>query len=209
MPNCITLSDLNSSINNEPRVAHQKLAKALGFKYPHKFKHLIERNIEELQRYGEIVSTVDGIKIDSETNPKGAGRKGVTLWLNEPQSVISTLRSDAPKAPDARQEVVEVFIAYRHGQIKQDAPLWPQYKETFEKIENKNMWILSENRRLELEKTHLQEKIKNTPQDPLLQKLAQAHSEIATLKGEITYLRGQMKTFFVWIDKLIMEGRGS
>ena len=38
-------------------------------------------------------------------------------------------------------------------------------------------------------------------------KLAQAHSEIISLQGEIAYLRGQMKTLFVWMDKLIMEGR--
>jgi len=174
MTNIISLSDLNTTVNHEPRIAHQKLAKALGFSRPHQLLRLIERNIEEFKRYGEVCVTV------TQTTKSG-GRPGKTAWLNEPQLILGTLRSDAPNAPDARQNVIEVFMQFRRGTEK---PAIEQ-KPTIE--------------------------AKPQPISPsyieLRDKYTQAQLDRDAYKNEVIYQRHQMKTFFVWIDKLIMEGR--
>ena len=107
----LSISDLNTTVNHEPRVSHRRLAKVLAYGQPHKLGHLIERNLEELQRYGEVSSTMDG-------TTRLGGRPGKIWWLNEPQALLVIIRSDAPKAPDARQEVITVFMAYRRGLLE-------------------------------------------------------------------------------------------
>lgn len=114
----LSISDLTTAVNDEPRITHQRLAKALGVKNSWAIRQVIERNHDELERYGEISHVVCEIKKDSKTNPKGAGRPGKTYWLNEPQALLVTIRSDAPKAPEVRQDLIEVFMAYRKGRLE-------------------------------------------------------------------------------------------
>lgn len=111
----LSLDDLNTTINHEPRISHRRLAMALGYQQPNNLLRLVKRSMPELSRYGEVSSTVE------ETGPKG-GRPGVLYFLNEAQAILVTIKSDAPRAPDARQEIIEVFLAYRCGQIAPPAP---------------------------------------------------------------------------------------
>lgn len=54
-----------------------------------------------------------------ETYSAAGGRPGKTYWLNEGQAILVTIRSDAPKAPEVRKELIDVFMAYRRGQLVQ------------------------------------------------------------------------------------------
>lgn len=106
----LSISDLNTTINHEPRVSHVRLSAVLGYDSPHRLADLIERNAAELERYGEVSRTV------RETTSKG-GRPGRDYWLNEAQALLACIRSDAPNAPDVRQQVIEVYMAYRRGEL--------------------------------------------------------------------------------------------
>lgn len=108
--NSITVADISVVKDGEDRVSHKRLASALGMTQHHKLRHLIERNIIEFQRYGEVSSTVD------ETTKKG-GRPGQVVWLNEGQSILAAVRSDAPKAPEVRHQVITAFMEYRSNRI--------------------------------------------------------------------------------------------
>lgn len=105
----ITVADISVKTDGEERVSHKRIAAALGMAQHHKLRHLIERNIVEFQRYGEVPSTVD------ETSSKG-GRPGQLVWLNEGQAILAAVRSDAPRAPDVRYEVITAFMEYRRSQ---------------------------------------------------------------------------------------------
>ena len=107
----LSISDLDTTINHEPRVSHRRLAQTLGMSRSNELARLIERNFEELERYGEVCGIIP------QTTSKG-GRPGKIWWLNEPQALLVIIRSDAPKAPDARQEVITVFMAYRRGTLE-------------------------------------------------------------------------------------------
>ncbi|WP_374833895.1 hypothetical protein [Paenochrobactrum pullorum] len=107
----ITVADISLVKDDEERVSHKRLAFVLGMKQHHKLRHLVERNIEEFQRYGEVSSTVD------ETTKKG-GRPSQVVWLNEGQSILAAVRSDAPKAPEVRHQIITAFMEYRRGRIE-------------------------------------------------------------------------------------------
>lgn len=111
----LSISDINTTVNHEPRVAHQRLAKALGMSRSNELARLIERNYEELERYGVVCGMIP------QTTPKG-GRPGKTYWLNEPQALLVTIRSDAPLAAEVRQSLINVFMAYRHGTLAVPQP---------------------------------------------------------------------------------------
>lgn len=95
----------------EPTVQDLRLAAALGYDDLHKIRNLIVRNMEELKRYGEVSATV------AETSPKG-GRPGNEYWLNEGQALVISVKSDAKNAPDVREQVIRVFMAWRRGDFK-------------------------------------------------------------------------------------------
>ena len=95
--------------DGEPRVQDLRLAEALEFNRPRDIRQLIDRNREELERYGPL-------RCRTATPPNG----GPTLseyWLNEPQALIICMKSEAPRAADCRQEIIEVFMAWRTGKL--------------------------------------------------------------------------------------------
>lgn len=105
----ITVADISLS-DQEERVSHKRLASALGMVAHHKLRHLIERNLEEFQRYGAVPSTMD------ETTARG-GRPGQIVWLNEGQAILAAVRSDAPRAADVRHQVITAFMEYRRSKL--------------------------------------------------------------------------------------------
>ncbi|MER2635337.1 MAG: hypothetical protein ABTQ30_15945 [Rhizobiaceae bacterium] len=95
--------------NGEPTVQDLRLAEALGYDDRHKIRPLINRNMDELRRYGEVSATV------AETSPKG-GRPSNEFWLNEAQALLICIKSDAKNAADVRETLIRTFMAWRRGE---------------------------------------------------------------------------------------------
>lgn len=103
----IKIDDLNES-SGEPRVLDIRLAEALGFDKPRNIRDLIQRNENELAAYSEVYRTA------RQTSEQG-GRPGTEYWLTEEQALLICMRSDAPRAPAVRAEIIAVFMAWRRG----------------------------------------------------------------------------------------------
>jgi hypothetical protein len=71
------------------------LAELLDFERPRNIRQLIERNKDELSRHGEVCC------ITQQTSSEG-GRPGTEYWLTEWQAIIVCMKSEAPRAEDAR-----------------------------------------------------------------------------------------------------------
>ena len=104
-------------VDGEPRIRDVDLGERLGMARPDKIRQLIERNRAELETYGPLAQHGTMVEIGS-----GARREVTEYDLNEPQSVLVCMKSNAPKAADVRREVIEVFMAYRHGQLSRVPP---------------------------------------------------------------------------------------
>ena len=112
----LSLSDLNTTINHEPRVRDLRLAAVLGMADLHKVRELIVANLAELKGYGEVSAQ------RAETSAKG-GRPGVEYWLNEPQALLLCMFSRTERAAEVRKALIDVFMAHRRGQTVQPTPL--------------------------------------------------------------------------------------
>jgi len=96
-------------IESEPRIHDLRLGERLEFERPRDIRKLIERNIEELERYGRL-------RHHGATSHNGPGARSVEeYWLNEAQALIICMKSDAPRAADVREEIIYVFKMWRHG----------------------------------------------------------------------------------------------
>lgn len=107
----ITLNDLHV-IDDEPRVQDLRLAEALGFLLPYDIRKVIRRNAAELQRYGAIFATTA-----KNTDPRGRGRPGTEYHLTEGQALLVCMFAETERAADVRQALIEVFMAWRKGQM--------------------------------------------------------------------------------------------
>jgi hypothetical protein len=110
MSSLITLADLNTVINHEPRVLDTLVAERLGYSNPAQIRELINRNKAELEGYGEVSTTV------AETSHKG-GRPGTEYWLNEAQALLLCTFSRTEKAAAVRRALIETFMAFRRGEL--------------------------------------------------------------------------------------------
>lgn len=108
-PSGLSLSDLNTSVNHEPRILDLRLAERLGFANPLMVRKLIERNRDEIESHG-IISMVE------INHGGGRGRPGRQFWLNEGQALVVCMLSRTPNAAAIRTEVIGVYIAYRRGE---------------------------------------------------------------------------------------------
>ena len=111
MSNIISLSDLNTTVNHEPRVSHTLLAEKLGYGNAGDLIQLIERNRPEFEAWGVLPQIEEKPK-----NAKG-GRPKIILFLNEGQAVLATCLSRTPQAIPLRKGIIEVFMAWRSGQL--------------------------------------------------------------------------------------------
>ena len=109
MTQLIQISDLNTTINHEPRVRDLLIAERLGMADPHKVRPLIDANREELETYGEVSAR------RAETGASG-GRPGTEYWLNEGQALVICALSRTAKAAQVRKALIDVYLAYRRGQ---------------------------------------------------------------------------------------------
>lgn len=113
--NALTVSDINI-FNKEPTIVDMRLAETLGYENPYNIRKLINRNLDEMQRYGEVFSTVE------KTSASG-GRPASEFHLNEPQCLLICMKSDAVNAPDARYSIIKVFMDWRKGGHSMDTPV--------------------------------------------------------------------------------------
>ena len=104
----LSLADLNTKVNHEPRISHQRLAEALGYGDASMMPRLIDRHHDALRRFGEVSVTV------TETGPKG-GRPGKVFWLTKRQCLFICTKSETTNATEVTIQMVEVFDAYTTG----------------------------------------------------------------------------------------------
>ncbi|MGE4278194.1 MAG: hypothetical protein AB7G62_01320 [Magnetospirillum sp.] len=107
MNNVLTINDLHL-VADEARVLDLRIAERLGMADPHDIRRTIESNRIELEMHGEVSGR------RPETGSKG-GRPGTEYWLNEAQTLLLCMFSKTENAAMIRKEVIEVYIAYRHG----------------------------------------------------------------------------------------------
>lgn len=100
----LSVLDINTAIDTDPRVADVRLAEVLGFAHPRRVRSLIKRHGATLARFGEVCTTA------VQTSKKG-GRPGEASWLNEKQALYLCAKSDAPNAVEITIVMVEVFHA--------------------------------------------------------------------------------------------------
>lgn len=105
-----TIADLNTEIDDEPRVLDVVLGEGLGMAKPADVRRTINSNSRELSLHGEIVS--QAIK----TSARG-GRPGTAYYLNEPQALLICMFSNTARAAEVRKMLIDVFMEYRRGQL--------------------------------------------------------------------------------------------
>lgn len=108
----ITVHDLSTGIDGEPCVRDLRLAEALKFERLTSIRVLINRYRAELEQHGPLHQVDAMVEIGS-----GARRPGKEYWLNEAQSLLVCMFARTRIAAEVRRTVVEVFMAWRRGQL--------------------------------------------------------------------------------------------
>lgn len=106
----------------EVRIQDLRLAEALGFAYPVDIRKLIRRHKTKLERHGLIFATV------AKFPGQSRGPAGKVFYLNERQAYRLCMVSDAPNAELVQDQMIEVFVAWRHGKLAwlQNVPVDPE-----------------------------------------------------------------------------------
>lgn len=99
-------------INGDARIACRRLQEVLGFARIDVLHRLIRRHEDELRDFGEV------FRFEVENPSKKGGRPVVSYYLNEHQATAVCLWAETPKARAGRKLIVEVFTAWRQGQIE-------------------------------------------------------------------------------------------
>lgn len=102
------------------RVRALAIGITLGLKRSDHIKRLIDRNRAEFERYGPLYQAAAMVQLGS-----GAAREVADYLLNEEQSVLATVLSKAPRAPDAREIVIRTFVEHRRGERERAGQLSP------------------------------------------------------------------------------------
>lgn len=110
MAHLISIEDLNTTVNHEPRILDVTLADKLGMKNRHSIRSTIEANRQELEAYGEVSQ-------HSRETTKRGGRPSTEYYLNEAQCLLVCMYSRTEKAAIVRKAIIEVFMAYRRGEL--------------------------------------------------------------------------------------------
>lgn len=120
----LSLADVHVH-GDEPCIADLRLAEGLGFDRARNIRNLISRHRDEIQRYGELRVTLE----------RNSGRRGAperSFWLNEAQALLVCMFARTPKAAEIRQQVIEVFLAWRRGALA--APALPPPIDPWERM---------------------------------------------------------------------------
>lgn len=106
----LTISDLNTTINHEPRILDLLLAERLRLTQPLNVRRVIENNRGELELHGEVFTR------DVKTAGIQGGRPSKEFWLNEGQALVICSLSRTPVAAAIRYQVITVYMEYRRQQ---------------------------------------------------------------------------------------------
>ncbi|NJS39817.1 MAG: hypothetical protein HC783_13280 [Rhodobacteraceae bacterium] len=99
-------------IDGDARVSCRHLQEVLGYSAVRHVHDLIRRNRDELEDYG-------GVFAHESKNPSAKGGRPITTYyLNEHQATAVCLWAETPKARAARKLIVEVFTAWRKGELE-------------------------------------------------------------------------------------------
>lgn len=110
MTNLFSLSDLNTSVNHEPRLMDLVIAERLGFDRPRDIRKIIERNMKELTTYGTCATVARVIR----------GNETKEYYLNEGQALLICALSRTKQAAKVRKALIDVFMSWRRGELKQE-----------------------------------------------------------------------------------------
>ena len=111
--NALTIRDL-LVVEGEPRVADTVLGRRLGFDRPRAVRQVIQRNIGEVRRFGEVSPQVVAKPLPGS---KG-GRPQTCYLLNEGQALLVCMFANTPLAADVREQLIRVFMAWRAGELQ-------------------------------------------------------------------------------------------
>lgn len=139
----ITVTDLNTTVNCEPRVLDLRLAEALGFTDRHMIRALIRRHLDTLKLFGEV--TTQG----SRPGKRG-GRPGTDYFLNKRQALFITAKSDTERAALVTVEMVEVFDAVTSGRADRRIARRPRAQRAVSRdvLATYATWLWGERRRV-------------------------------------------------------------
>lgn len=110
MSNILSIKNLNTTVNHEPRLEDTLIGKALGFPRPRKIRDLIKANQGELEAYGSLAP------IQGESR----GQSFLTYHLNEAQCLLLCMFSRTDKAAEVRKAIIDVFMDYRRGGLEKE-----------------------------------------------------------------------------------------
>lgn len=98
--------------DGEVRVQDLRLGEVLGYGNPKKVRTVIRRHVDELLAHGVLTQS------ESKPLPGSAGgRPERSFMLNEAQAVLVAMFSRTDRAAEARRQIVQVFLAWRHGKL--------------------------------------------------------------------------------------------
>ncbi len=122
----ISIADLNTEIDAEPRVQDIALGEGLGFSRPRAIRQIIDRNALELQAYGSLATR----------RGKSRGQEFVEYFLNEPQALLICMWSNTPKAAAVRKMLIDVFMEYRRGKLEKPIHVEAHTRRTSTKVDD-------------------------------------------------------------------------
>ena len=98
-------------IDGDARISCRRLQEVLGYSTVRHIHDLIRSHRDELEDFG-------GVFAHESKNPSPKGGRPITsYYLNEHQATAVCLWAETPKARAARKLMVEVFTAWRKGQL--------------------------------------------------------------------------------------------
>ena len=118
--NRLTIADLSTEIDDEPRVRDLLLGQRLGFSRPRAIRQIIERNSFELGGYGSLATR----------RGKSRGQAFTEYFLNEGQSLLLCMFSKTEKATAVRKMLIDVFMEYRRARIEKPVSVRPHKRRT-------------------------------------------------------------------------------
>lgn len=137
----LTTADLRV-FESEPRVKDLRLGEVLGYTKPINLRKVIKRNAAELKTHGEL-----SFRGGNSISGKGRVMPEVEFHLNEAQAILVCMFARTTAAAEVRRQVINVFLAYRHGKLSATMPA-----KTSVKKNRAEPWELMEDRIRQLEK---------------------------------------------------------
>lgn len=97
-------------IEGDALLADTHIQQALGYGRVNDLHRIIKKHQVELEGYGRMLC---------RTGKASSGQTRLTYYLNEPQATLVCMFSRTERAAQARRLIVEVFTAWRKGQLDQ------------------------------------------------------------------------------------------